>query len=128
MMPEDYRNWLSTQGIGAIEYAGFNPQEQLGLKNSFNNLQGSSGSGLAGVGDWFGKQSGGDLAGLAGMGLQAYSSLFGPGRDIGKEQLGLLRDQRDYNRQAMVDRKKFNQGLAQASKNVFGSGLAAQGV
>lgn len=73
-------------------------------------------SGLFGVsnGTW---NNVGQLAGLAGTAYGLYDSLLGNKSKLFKEQIGMLKDQRNYNAKMIADRDKY--------KGNIGSGLAA---
>lgn len=117
-------NYGTYQGVG-IDQPAYESIAGSGVTDGLNkNLSGYA----ADTGNWFGQQSLGDLTGLAGTGLQLYSQLFGPGKDISKAKLGLLRQQTSANEQAMADRKRFNEGFAKASNQIGSRGLAASTV
>lgn len=64
----------------------------------------------------------GQLSGLAGSGLNLYDQLWGTGGQLRKEQLGMLKEQRAANQEALANKREF--------KNMFsnaGSGLASKG-
>lgn len=69
----------------------------------------------------------GDWMGAGGLALQGYNTFFGPGKDIAAKQMQgidanikLANQQVKSNKQAMADRKQFNNTWANAS-----NGLAA---
>ena len=69
----------------------------------------------------------GDWMGAGGLALQGYNTFFGPGKDIAAKQMQgidanikLANQQVKANKQAMADRKQFNNTWANAS-----NGLAA---
>lgn len=88
---------------------------------------GSVGSGF-GLGSLTGSQLGG-YAQLGGVALGAYDDLLGVGGKTKKQQLAnmkkssvLLDQQIANNTQSMADKKAFNQGMADASRQAMGLG------
>ena len=88
---------------------------------------GSVGSGF-GLGSLTGSQLGG-YAQLGGVALGAYDDLVGTGGKAKKQQLAnmkkssvLLDQQIANNTQSMADKKAFNQGMADASRQAMGLG------
>ena len=88
---------------------------------------GSGGSGF-GLGSLTGSQLGG-YAQLGGVALGAYDDLLGIGGKSKKQQLAnmkkssvLLDQQIANNTQSMADKKAFNQGMADASRQAMGLG------
>ena len=75
----------------------------------------------------YGGLTAGDWMGAGGLALQGYNTFFGPGKDIAAKQMQgidanikLANQQVKSNKQAMADRKQFNNTWANAS-----NGLAA---
>ena len=75
----------------------------------------------------YGGLTAGDWTGAGGLALQGYNTFFGPGKDIAAKQMQgidanikLANQQVKSNKQAMADRKQFNNTWANAS-----NGLAA---
>ena len=91
-------------------------EAQIGAYNR-SNLAPNTYGGLT-MGDWMG---------AGGLALQGYNTFFGPGKDIAAKQMQgidanikLANQQVKSNKQAMADRKQFNNTWANAS-----NGLAA---
>lgn len=83
---------------------------------------------LSGLGSLTGSQLGG-YAQFGGMALGAYDDLLGTGGKVKKQQLSnmkkssvLLDQQIANNAQSMADKKAFNQGMADASRQAMGLG------
>lgn len=119
-------DFLSRQmlGGGALQQApqGFGQQLTDGLTQGVNSIGQSIGSGYDSLSNYLGNQSLGDITGAVGTGLQAYSALFGPGADIGKQRLELLKQQVDNNREVRDNRRNFNKNFANASNALYGTG------
>ena len=120
----DFREWYRKQGMTDQQYAALTAEEQKAMGDSFRmnpSIADSSNVGLFGLGttDQWGTATG--LAGLAmkGIALPAQLKHYGVQTELAKQQLA-------SNRQAMADRKSFNDTWAKASDSVMGSGLAAQ--
>ena len=91
-------------------------QSQIDMNNR-SNLGPTTYGGLT-IGDWMG---------AGGLALQGYNTFFGPGKDIAAKQMQgidanikLANQQVKSNKQAMADRKQFNNTWANSS-----NGLAA---
>ena len=91
-------------------------QSQIDMNNR-SNLGPTTYGGLT-MGDWMG---------AGGLALQGYNTFFGPGKDIAAKQMQgidanikLANQQVKSNKQAMADRKQFNNTWANAN-----NGLAA---
>lgn len=96
-----YDNWLKGQGLNV----GTNPLTEYGNTTGLFGMKNSTLTGL------------GQLAGLAGTAYGLYDSLLGDKSKLFKEQIGMLKDQRNYNAKMIADRDKY--------KGNIGSGLAA---
>jgi hypothetical protein len=84
---------------------------------------------FSGVGDYFGRQKLGDIVGLGGLAYGIGDDLLGTGGKAKKQQLAnmkkssvLLDQQIANNAQSMADRKAFNEGMADASRQAMGLG------
>lgn len=117
---------------GTPSLAGYNITKdntiQTGIgSNWLDSLVNSADGGLAslsglvsGTGSYLGKQSLGDLTDLGSLAFGAYDQLFGNKADLFKEQLGLLRDKRAANNEALANTRLVNKNLAEG----FNKGLA----
>ena len=84
-----------------------------------------------GLSDYLTGQSLGDYASLAGTAGSLYSNFFGDGKKLAglqldhlNEQVGMLKEQRAANQEALQNKRTFNSTWANASNN----GLAASAV
>ena len=84
---------------------------------------------FGGVGDYFGRQKLGDIVGLGGLAYEIGDDLLGTGGKAkkqalqnAKKQSTLLSQQIASNEQSMADRKAFNEGMADASRQAMGLG------
>ncbi len=103
-----------------MEYGMGTPKAEIEedlFKNPFNGLGSLTGSQLGGY------------AQLGGLALGAYDDLLGIGGKTKKQQLAnmkkssvLLDQQIANNKQSMADKKAFNEGFADASKQAIGLG------
>ena len=94
----------------------------------------STSSLFGGVGDYFGSQKLGDIVGLGGLAYNIGDDLFGVGGDAkaqalknAKKQSTLLSQQIESNKQSMADKKAFNAGMADASRQAMGLGTIKLG-
>lgn len=92
------------------------------LSNAGTNAVGAVQNGASNIGNYLQGQNLSDLTGAAGAGLQAYSALFGQGRDIGDARLKLLNQQVASNQETLDNRRNFNQGFARASNELYNRG------
>lgn len=76
--------------------------------------------GDTGIGDMLGGMDIGDMSSLAGVLLQGYNSFFGPQSDLMKEKIGMLRDQRAANQEALGNQRAVNTAWAKGSNAVMG--------
>lgn len=83
---------------------------------------------FAGLGNYLSGQSLGDITGAVGAGIGTYDSLLGTGSKIRKtelagleEQLGMLKEKRAANQEALANRRQFNQTWANASNGLASS-------
>lgn len=118
-MPTDnlYLNTPYTNmGLGGIPPIGGigMQQEQPGL--------------LGGLGDYLGNQSLGDLTDLTGLGIGAYSTLFGGQADLFDTQKKLLEQQISSNRANIQNTADYRKALKQGSANVFGNQGGMSGI
>ena len=123
-----YKEWTGSMNLNPTDYSLDVQNEMI---NSYMNLYNADG-GLGSL-DFLNGKNIGDYVGAAGVAAGLYDNHFGMGKDIRKAELkGLnknieLMDQKiASNKQAMADRKQFNDTWANASKNSFqgqGSGL-----
>ena len=104
-----------------MEFGMGNPKAKLEEDSLFSNP-------LSGLGSLTGSQLGG-YAQLGGVALGAYDDLVGTGGKAKKQQLAnmkkssvLLDQQIANNTQSMADKKAFNQGMADASRQAMGLG------
>ena len=99
-----------------------------GSVNAENNLVGGGLTNTPNIApNTYGGLTMGDWMGAGGLALQGYNTFFGPGKDIAAKQMQgidanikLANQQVKSNKQAMADRKQFNNTWANAS-----NGLAA---
>lgn len=99
-----------------------------GSANVENNLVGGGLTNTSNITpNTYGGLTMGDWMGAGGLALQGYNTFFGPGKDIAAKQMQgidanikLANQQVKSNKQAMADRKQFNNTWANAS-----NGLAA---
>lgn len=92
-------------------------------------ISSDSGSMFGGFGDYLGKQRLGDITSTVGLGLGSFNDLFGTGAKQNKQALEnakksgtLLSQQIESNKQSIEDRKAFNAGMADASRQAMGLG------
>ena len=107
-------------------YTGTNPQTQV----IGQQLQPDTGYSLQGGMDWIGKNS--DALntgmGLAGMGLNAYSTLFGQGKNAYNKNMTLLDQQIAGNKEKLGRRDALNTAWANTEKvQPKPQGLASSG-
>ena len=137
-----YKDWLSTQGISNLQ--GYSGDANKELFNSYMNLDYGknnpdmtnimsdfdkggylasidSNDGLLGV-DWLNKEN----LGLAGQGLglvgglaNMYSNLWGQNADLMDTQIGMLKDQRNYNKELIANKRQFNKNLGEGLAGAF---------
>ncbi len=98
------------------------------IGEDMNLVDPNDSSGIFGLGSLTGSQLGG-YAQVGGLALGAYDDLLGIGGKTKKQQLAnmkkssvLLDQQIANNTQSMADKKAFNQGMADASRQAMGLG------
>lgn len=120
----DFQEWYKKQGMTDQQYAALTAEEQKAMGDSYRMnpfIADSSNVGLFGLGttgQW------GTATGLGGLAMKAIAlpqqmEYYGAQTDLAKQQLA-------SNRQAMEDRKLFNNNWASASNSVTGGGLASR--
>ncbi len=130
-MAEDYKTWLAKSGIN--DPTVFSKEEQLGLVDSYGKsmvptttgntqIDYANSTGLGGLtqGTW---NNLGQAAGLAGSAYNLYDQTLGNSADLYKEKIGMLREQRAANQEALANHRAFNNVW-----NNAGKGLAASSV
>ena len=133
--------WEEYTKLNSLDMSKYNSDEQGALVEGFNNLNTpavpaltgntqidyANSAGLGGLtqGQW---NNAGQAVGLAGSAYNIYDSLWGNKADLYKEQIGNLRDQRDYNRQAIANQKQFKSNIGAGFSSAFSNGLAASRV
>ena len=123
-----YKEWIESMNLNPSDYSLDVQNEMI---NSYMNLYNTD-EGL-GYLDFLNGKNIGDYVGATGVAAGLIDNHFGMGKDIRKAELkGLnknieLMDQKiASNKQAMADRKQFNETWTNANKNSFsgqGSGL-----
>ena len=123
-----YKEWTGSMNLTPTDYSLDVQNEMI---NSYMNLYNTD-EGLGSL-DFLSGKNIGDYVGAAGVAAGLFDNHFGMGKDIRKAELkGLnknieLMDQKiASNKQAMADRKQFNETWTNANKNSFsgqGSGL-----
>ena len=123
-----YKEWTGSMNLTPTDYSLDVQNEMI---NSYMNLYNTD-EGLGSL-DFLSGKNIGDYVGAAGVATGLFDNHFGMGKDIRKAELkGLnknieLMDQKiASNKQAMADRKQFNETWTNANKNSFsgqGSGL-----
>ena len=125
-----YAEWLRESNIDANDWVG--KPEEVGLMDSYvksTGINSPTETGMfSGLGNLTGSQLGG-YAQLGGLALGTIDDLFGTGGKAKKQQLAnmkkssvLLDQQIANNTQSMADKKAFNQGMADASRQAMGLG------
>ena len=123
-----YKEWTGSMNLTPTDYSLDVQNEMI---NSYMNLYNTD-EGLGSL-DFLSGKNIGDYVGAAGVAAGLFDNHLGMGKDIRKAELkGLnknieLMDQKiASNKQAMADRKQFNDTWTNANKNSFagqGSGL-----
>jgi len=114
-MGEDYLSRLlkNNGGLTPVDTSGYTFTPQGAISTDANG----------GINfDWLNKAN----LGLAGQGLglvgglaNMYSNLWGQNADLMDTQIGMLKDQRNYNKELMANKREFNKNLGEGLAGAF---------
>lgn len=124
---DDYKDLLDLQGLKS-NTSSISTNTGSFLDGSFSSNPSTTSGMMGGLGNYLSGQSLGDITGAVGAGIGTYDSLFGTGSKIRKtelagleEQLGMLKEKRAANQEALANRRQFNQTWANASNGLASS-------
>ena len=123
---DSYDNWLSGMGIDSATYGKYTPAEQIGLGQSYANLQKPDTNG--GFMGWMGTDSAKNAIGIGGLALSGFGALntYKAGKQAKKQWEA---ENARANEIMAMNREKYNTYKADKAKlNTGYSGLAASGV
>ena len=123
---DSYDNWLSGMGIDSATYGKYTPAEQIGLGQSYANLQKPDTNG--GFMGWMGTDSAKNAIGLGGLALSGFGALntYKAGKQAKKQWEA---ENARANEIMAMNREKYNTYKADKAKlNAGYSGLAASGI
>ena len=122
---DSYDNWLSGMGIDSATYGKYTPAEQIGLGQSYANLQKPDTNG--GFMGWMGTDSAKNAIGIGGLALSGFGALntYKAGKQAKKQWEA---ENARANEIMAMNREKYNTYKADKAKlNAGYSGLAASG-
>ena len=123
---DSYDNWLSGMGIDSATYGKYTPAEQIGLGQSYANLQKPDTNG--GFMGWMGTDSAKNAIGIGGLALSGFGALntYKAGKQAKKQWEA---ENARANEIMAMNREKYNTFKADKAKlNAGYSGLAASGI
>ena len=123
---DSYDNWLSGMGIDSATYGKYTPAEQIGLGQSYANLQKPDTNG--GFMGWMGTDSAKNAIGIGGLALSGFGALntYKAGKQAKKQWEA---ENARANEIMAMNREKYNTYKADKAKlNAGYSGLAASGI
>ena len=123
---DSYDNWLSGMGIDSATYGKYTPAEQIGLGQSYANLQKPDTNG--GFMGWMGTDSAKNAIGIGGLALSGFGALntYKAGKQAKKQWEA---ENSRANEIMAMNREKYNTYKADKAKlNTGYSGLAASGI
>ena len=123
---DSYDNWLSGMGIDSATYGKYTPAEQIGLGQSYANLQKPDTNG--GFMGWMGTDSAKNAIGIGGLALSGFGAFntYKAGKQAKKQWEA---ENARANEIMAMNREKHNTYKADKAKlNTGYSGLAASGI
>lgn len=123
---DSYDNWLSGMGIDSATYGKYTPAEQIGLGQSYANLQKPDTNG--GFMGWMGTDSAKNAIGIGGLALSGFGAYntYKAGKQAKKQWEA---ENARANEIMAMNREKYNTYKADKAKlNAGYSGLAASGI
>ena len=125
---DSYDNWLSGMGIDSATYGKYTPAEQIGLRQSYANLQKPDTNG--GFMGWMGTDSAKNAIGIGGLALSGFGALntYKAGKQAKKQWEA---ENARANEIMAMNREKYNTykaDKARLNSGYSGGGLAGSGV
>ena len=126
---DSYDNWLSGMGIDSATYGKYTPAEQIGLGQSYANLQKPDTNG--GFMDWMGTDTAKNAIGVGGLALSGFGALnaYKAGKQAKKQWEAenaraneIMAMNREKYNTYKADRDRLNSGYS--SGGLAGSGVA----